>query len=162
ILGYFVADWFFLPPRHEISVFTLRPTHLLGFSTFVATGLIIAAFSEVAKRAQLRAELRQRDLEQEIIHRQQAERLAHESWAKLEVRVPEPTAELAQANKELEAFSYSVSHDLRAPLRAISSFAQLIKDDYQGKLGVEADEMLQIIIHSTQRMDRLIQDLLSL
>jgi K+-sensing histidine kinase KdpD len=49
VSGYLLADWFFLPPRKELSVFTSEPAHLVGASTFVSSGLIIAAFSEAPK-----------------------------------------------------------------------------------------------------------------
>lgn len=79
----------------------------------------------------------------------------------LERRVADRTAQLAAANQELEAFSYSVSHDLRAPLRAIEGFARILVEDYGDKLDPEAQRCLNIIIASTERMNRLIDDLLA-
>jgi len=80
----------------------------------------------------------------------------------LEIRIEERTAELQRINTELEAFSYSVSHDLRAPLRAINGFSTLLLERYVESLGVEGQEFIQEILAGTQRMDRLINDLLSL
>lgn len=68
---------------------------------------------------------------------------------------------LAAANKELEAFSYSVSHDLRAPLRTMTGFAQALVEDYGGKLEPEAARYLNIISNGASQMGRLIDDLLS-
>jgi PAS domain S-box-containing protein len=82
--------------------------------------------------------------------------------AELEGRVAVRTTQLEAANKELEAFTYSVSHDLRSPLRAIDGFSRIILEDYQDKLDDEGNRLLQIIRTSTQQMDRLITDLLSL
>jgi light-regulated signal transduction histidine kinase (bacteriophytochrome) len=79
----------------------------------------------------------------------------------LENRVEQRTAELAAANKELEAFSYSVSHDLRAPLRHIDGFAQLLRDRYAGQLPPAARGLLDKVCQSAQRLGRLIDDLLN-
>ena len=68
--------------------------------------------------------------------------------------------QLTVANRELEAFSYSVSHDLRAPLRAISSFAQILRKDYRGSLDEEGQRYLDTIIATSARMGTLIEDLL--
>ena len=71
-------------------------------------------------------------------------------------------AELAASNKELEAFSYSVSHDLRAPLRSIDGFSQALLEDYSGKLDEEGQDYLNRVRRATQRMGALIDDLLTL
>jgi light-regulated signal transduction histidine kinase (bacteriophytochrome) len=80
----------------------------------------------------------------------------------LEQRVRERTAELEAANKELEAFSYSVSHDLRAPLRAMDGFSMALIEDYAGKLDETAMDHLRRIRAGSQRMAGLIDDLLHL
>jgi PAS domain S-box-containing protein len=80
----------------------------------------------------------------------------------LEQRVLERTGQLEAANKELEAFSYSVSHDLRAPLRAIDGFSRFVLEDYENKLDSEGKRLLKLIRSNTQKMDQLITDLLAL
>jgi PAS domain S-box-containing protein len=79
----------------------------------------------------------------------------------LELRVRERTAELEAVNQELEAFSYSVSHDLRAPLRAIDGFARILVDEHAGALSVEGQRVLNVVIKESERMGRLIDDLLA-
>lgn len=80
----------------------------------------------------------------------------------LEARVVQRTTELEQANKELESFSYSVSHDLRAPLRAINGFSHALIEDYGDCLDAQGQQYVQRIYSATQRMSQLIDDMLSL
>jgi PAS domain S-box-containing protein len=92
-----------------------------------------------------------------------ASRIALEELvATLEQRVVERTAELENANRELETFSYTVSHDLRSPLRAIDGFSRALVADYADKLDDQAKHYFQRIRAGTQRMASLIDDLLKL
>jgi DNA-binding response OmpR family regulator len=70
--------------------------------------------------------------------------------------------ELAAANRELESFSYSVSHDLRAPLRAIHGFARILQEDHAGSLNDEGRRLLSVVCDNAFKMGRLIDDLLAL
>jgi PAS domain S-box-containing protein len=79
----------------------------------------------------------------------------------LERRVTERTTALRQTVSELEAFSYTVSHDLRSPLRAMQGFAQAVLEDYGEKLDEQGRNYLERIKNAAERLDRLIQDLLS-
>jgi len=78
----------------------------------------------------------------------------------LEARVRRRTEDLERANRELEAFSYSISHDLRAPLRAINGFSQLVLEAEHEKLGDESLHMLERVAHNASRMGELIDDIL--
>jgi signal transduction histidine kinase len=82
--------------------------------------------------------------------------------AELEERVAERTADLAAVNRELEAFAYSVSHDLRAPLRSVDGFSQALLEDYVEKLDPEGQDYLRRVRVASQRMGQLIDHLLML
>jgi PAS domain S-box-containing protein len=98
----------------------------------------------------------------DVTERKQTEQELRELTSELETRVQERTAELERTNKELESFSYSVSHDLRAPLRAIDGFSRLLLEDYGATLEGEAQDYLIRVRKAVQRMGNLIDDLLNL
>ncbi|HXF80407.1 MAG TPA: PAS domain S-box protein [Usitatibacter sp.] len=105
----------------------------------------------------------------DITEREQAVQALRESEAKvrrlnaeLERRVAERTSELEAANRELEAFDYSISHDLRAPINRIEGFSAILLEEFDAKLGDRGRELLQRIVASGQRMNQLVQDLLDL
>ncbi len=104
---------------------------------------LIAQFQELID-TDLNLLCQRHELEEEITTRKQAE------------------DELVAANKELEAFSYSVSHDLRTPLRSIDGFSQILLDDYADKLDEQGKGHLQRVRSAAQRMGQLIDDILSL
>lgn len=98
----------------------------------------------------------------DITRQKQAEESLREVNALLERRVAERTGELAEANRELEAFCYSVSHDLRSPLRSIDGFSQAIEEDYADKLDAVGVDFLRRVRQAANRMGGLIDDLLNL
>jgi len=79
----------------------------------------------------------------------------------LEDKVSERTMQLKTANSELEAFSYSVSHDLRTPLRAINGYSNIFKEDYASKIDEEGNRLIQNIVDGGKMMSKLIDDLLA-
>ena len=145
-------------PVFNVEVFIERPegSRLPVLVNFAAlknaqqeiTG-VITSFIDITERKRVEQELVA--VQDEIRHH--AERL--------EETVAERTGQLRETIKELEAFSYSVSHDMRAPLRAMQSYAQYLVDEYRDKLDEQGVNYLQQIMRSSVRLDRLIQDVLS-
>jgi PAS domain S-box-containing protein len=111
-------------------------------ATAMPDGNLLAMIRDITERKQAREEIQQLNSE-------------------LEQRVIERTAQLEAANKELEAFSYSVSHDLRAPLRAVDGFSQAVLEDYGPQLPEEGRQDLLTIRKGAQKMGQLIDDLLT-
>ncbi|MBN1191120.1 MAG: PAS domain S-box protein [Dehalococcoidales bacterium] len=115
---------------------------------------VSARYFQIEEKIYLQAIIR------DITDRRAREEEINKLNASLEERVRERTSQLENANKELESFAYSVSHDLRAPLRGIDSWSQVLVEDYKDKLGEKGFGILNRIRAETQRMGQLIEDLL--
>jgi PAS domain S-box-containing protein len=116
----------------------------------------------VPLRDEATGETRLLGVTRDITERRRAEESIRTLNVELEQRVKVRTAELAAANKELEAFCYSVSHDLRAPLRAIDGFARALREDFADQFDDAGRDYLARVIGGAQRMGLLIDDLLHL
>ena len=102
------------------------------------------------------------EINRDITDRRRAEEQLQKLNAELEQRIRQRTAELEATNKELEAFAYSVSHDLRSPLRGIDGWSQALLEDYADRLDGDGREYLDKVRSEAQRMGLLINDLLQL
>ncbi len=125
----------------EQKNYSLRATRVVDNTEI---GLLIDAFNDMLKQIQIR--------DQALLHAQ----------GELEQRVQQRTQQLVIANHELEAFSYSVSHDLRGPLQTMNGFVHMLVTDYDSKLDDRARDYLRQLRLSSRRMSELIEDLLNL
>lgn len=143
-----------------------RARMLEGFNAGADDYILKSSEFEILK-ARVRAQLRRKQFEdenrsirEELLRKEAEAAEAHANRELAETRA-RLLLELEHANKELEAFSYSVSHDLRAPLRAIDGFSGILLEDYSDKLDAEGRRLLDVIRSNTQRMGQLIDDLLA-
>jgi light-regulated signal transduction histidine kinase (bacteriophytochrome) len=162
-----VIDTRALPPGPEVDALLASGVELYMAVPMIAGGELIGAISfggprgpfpreQVSIAMEVATQLAIAILQARLYER--VKRHAEE----LEARVGERTRELETANRELEAFSYSVSHDLRAPLRHIDGFSQILLDTYQDKLDEAGRKHLGTVRKAAKRMSDLIDDLLEL
>jgi signal transduction histidine kinase/HAMP domain-containing protein len=162
-----VIDVHALPPSPEVEALLASGVHVYMVVPMIAAGELIGGLSfggAPGPFPQEQVSIAQEAATQFAIAIAQArlhERVKGQA-EELEVRVHERTAELAAANRELEAFSYAVSHDLRAPLRSLDGFSQMLLEDHTEALNDEGKHYLTRIRAATQRMGELIDALLAL
>jgi light-regulated signal transduction histidine kinase (bacteriophytochrome) len=152
-------------------ILKLGPVHLnltvgaMGVLVILLLTILLMAAVLLAMAASLRrrqAEAANRKLIIEVTERRRAEDQVSKLNAELERRVVERTSQLDAVNKELEAFSYSVAHDLRAPLRHINGFSKILQDDYCPVLDATAQHYLKSISDAAKNMGQLVDDLLKM
>jgi signal transduction histidine kinase len=127
-------------------------------SLFVATVL----FATITDRRRKRTKAVNLELIGELRECRRAREEINKRNAELECRLAERTAQLETANKESEAFSYSIAHDLRAPLRHISGFSKILQDNYGTTLDATAQGYLRFVCDGAKHMGRLVDDLLTM
>lgn len=132
------------------------------FAASFAGLLVLAGLLFFNTRLREMVRLRTQALEQEVGERRRAEEEVRQANEALEERVEERTAQITAANKELDSFAYSVSHDLRAPLRGIDGFSQALLEDYGEQLDDTAKDYLSRVRAGCLRMGNLIDDMLQL
>lgn len=136
----FKGEHFSVERSSELGDYIIHFVPMEDDNGTVESALIIALDITEIKKAQREVAELNRDLEKKVLDR---------------------TEQLTSVNKELESFSYSVSHDLRAPLRAINGYAKMIEEDYGSHLDEEGKRLLTNVQYNAQRMGNLIDDLLA-
>ncbi len=165
VSGSACAAWFFLPPRHSFLISNFLDVGLPPL--FLQTTVIFFGWSMHKARRLADASAREaishrKKLEQEVQDRKRAEEEVRVLNLELEKRVASRTEELLMANQDLESFTYSVSHDLRAPLRHVDGFAQYLEEEFGPRIPEEAQGLVKKIRRGSQNMGRLVDDLLNL
>src|SRR5712692_2359221 len=160
-----LIDTHALPPGPEVDALLASGVHVYMAVPMIAGGELIGALSFGGEQRIFPAE--QVTIAQEvatqlaiaITQARLCERVKRHA-EELEQRVAERTAQLEAVNKELESFSYSVSHDLRAPLRAVDGYTKMLEEDYRDRLDDEGRRLLAVVRDSSRHMGQLIDDLL--
>jgi len=145
--GSFAGEWRVRRPDGRMIWLTASATVLFGADSRPERMIGVNFDITARKHAEMELQTYQRELEQVIARRTAALSAAN--------------AKLEAANQELEGFSYSVSHDLRTPLRAVDGFSRILLEDYAEKLDAEGQRVLNVVRDSTVRMNHLIDDILA-
>jgi signal transduction histidine kinase len=147
-------DYFFTEPRYSLDIST---RDLPNFFIFVAWAAIVASFSAVRRRIEDNLRQARDNLHVEVEQRRHREG----EIRKLNQELGNRAAELEATNKELESFAYSVSHDLRAPLRHMVGYSELLQRQASSLLDDKSQRFIRTILDSAKRMGNLIDDLLA-
>jgi signal transduction histidine kinase len=147
-------DYFFTEPLYS---FDISSSDLPYFFIFVAWAAIVASFSAVRRRIEDNLRQARDNLQVEVEQRRQRE----DEIRKLNQELGKRAAELEATNNELESFAYSVSHDLRAPLRHMVGYSELLQRQASSLLDEKSQRFIRTILDSAKRMGNLIDDLLA-
>jgi signal transduction histidine kinase len=147
-------DYFFTEPLYSLSIST---RDLPYFLIFVAWAAIVASFSAVRRRIEDNLRQARDKLQIEVEQRRHRE----DEIRKLNQELGKRAAELEASNKELESFAYSVSHDLRAPLRHMVGYSELLQKQASSLLDDKSQRFIRTILDSAKKMGNLIDDLLA-
>ena len=147
-------DYFFLEP---VFSFDISTRDLPYFCIFLAWAGIVASFSAVRRRTEGNLRQTRDNLQDEVEQR----RLQEVEIRKLNLELSKRAVELEATNKELESFAYSVSHDLRAPLRHMVGYSELLQRQASSLLDEKSRRFIRTILDSAKRMGNLIDDLLA-
>jgi signal transduction histidine kinase len=147
-------DYFFTEPLYS---FAISDGELPYYFIFVAWAVIVASFSAVRRRIEDSLRRAYDDLQVEVEQRKRRE----DEIRKLNEELGKRAAELEATNKELESFAYSVSHDLRAPLRHMVGYSELLQRQASSLLDEKSQRFIRTILDSAKRMGNLIDDLLA-
>jgi K+-sensing histidine kinase KdpD len=147
-------DYFFTEPLYSFDIST---NELPYYLIFVAWAAIVASFSAVRRRIEDSLRQARDSLQVELEQRRQRE----DEIRKLNQELGKRAAELEATNKELESFAYSVSHDLRAPLRHMVGYSELLQRQASSSLDEKSQRFIRTILDSAKKMGNLIDDLLA-
>jgi signal transduction histidine kinase len=147
-------DYFFTEPLYS---FVISSRDLPYFFIFVAWAAIVASFSAVRRRIEVGLRHARDNLQAEVEQRRRRE----DEIRKLNQDLAQRALELEATNKELESFAYSVSHDLRAPLRHVVGFSELLQKQASSALDDKSQRFIRTILDAAKKMGNLIDDLLA-
>jgi two-component system sensor histidine kinase/response regulator len=146
--------------------FLSKPIDIHQLTAQIRAMLKIRAANQLKKTEKNRLEImvanRTMELESELRERKHVEEELRKLNEELDSRVQQRTKELVSSYQDLEAFSSSISHDLRTPLRAIEGFTKIIQNQYKTELGMEGNRLFKLVIDNTDHMNQMIQGMMAI
>jgi signal transduction histidine kinase len=153
-----VGLWFFVPPRHSLLIADI--VDMVETASFLFSGIVIAVLTVRMKMAVARATTSAEEARSEVERRKRIERELQSLNGRLEEEVDRRTSDLRFALRELDAYAYSIAHNLRGPLRGIAGMSELLREEQEDRLSFEGRDQLTRLIEAGRRMDDLILGLL--